>query len=81
MSSTHQICRIYGDYLAAIIETFGDNPFTMRSLQEKGIEFPAGRTHIFFKNSGVLAQHQYGHPSTWVIAGPCREYLRRRSAV
>lgn len=82
MSSTHQICRIYEDYLLAILETFGERPFFIRDLQEKGIEFPAGRTHIFFSNSGVLTPHRHGHPSSWVIAGPCRAYLeRRRSGV
>lgn len=78
MSSTHQICRIYEDYLLAILETFGNNPFTLRGLLEKGIEFPAGRTHIFFWHTGVLKEHQHGHPSTWTIAGPCRAYLEKR---
>ena len=80
MSGTHQICRIYEDYLLAILETFGRRPFFLQDLQEKGIQFPAGRTHIFFWNCGVLTQHRHGRPSSWVIAGPCREYLERRRA-
>jgi len=77
-SSAYRICRIYEDYLLAILETFGKRPFFIRDLQEKGIEFPAGRTHIFFWHRGVLREYQHGHPSSWVITGPCREYLERR---
>jgi hypothetical protein len=78
MSSTHQVCRIYEDFLAAVLETFGGRPFAVRDLHEKGIFFPAGRTFLFFWRCGVLDLYHRGRPSLWVVSGPCRAYLERR---
>jgi len=80
-SGTFQVCRIYEDYLSAILETFGGRPFALRDLREKGITFPGGRTHTFFWRCGVLDLYQRGRPSLWVLSGPCREWLQRRAVV
>lgn len=79
-SSTHQTCRVYEDTLRAILETFGERPFTARDLREKGIVFPSGRTLSFFRVRGVIWMHRYGRPCTWVVTPTCREYLKRREA-
>lgn len=80
-SSTHQTCRVYSDVLLAILETFGERPFTAKDLREKGIEIPNGRTLTFFRVRGVIGMHRYGRPCTWVVTSACRDYLKRRRAL
>lgn len=80
MSSSHQVCRVYSDVLLAILETFGERPFTAAELREKGIEIPNGRTLSFFRVRGVIGMHRYGRPCTWVVTPTCREYLKQRGA-
>jgi len=75
-----QICRIYEDFLAAVVETFGERPFTLQNLKDKGIEFPGRRTLLFFWRRGALDLHRRGRPNSWRVAPACREYLRRRAA-
>jgi hypothetical protein len=79
-SSTHQTCRVYADTLWAILETFGDRPFTAAELQEKGIVIPNGRNLSFFRVRGVIGMHRRGRPCTWVVTSTCKEYLKRREA-
>jgi len=81
-NGTLQTCRLYEDYLAAILETFGQNPFTIQGLREKGIIFPAKKTLHFFRIRKVFVRYERGRPSTWVVSPACREYLaKRRGAV
>lgn len=74
----YQLCRVYEDTLLAVLETFGERPFTAADLREKGIEFPGGRTHIFFWRAGLIRRHQFGRPSSWVLSQMCIDYLTRR---
>ncbi len=57
--------RVYGDFLRAVYETFGNRAFTLQDLQEKGISTGDNRNPSFFRNRGVFELRKRGRPNQW----------------
>jgi hypothetical protein len=78
MSVTHLTCRIYEDFLCALSETYGQKPFTLADLAEKGLHLPGKRTLKFFQLRGVVEVARAGRPHQWRVSAECRAYLEKR---
>lgn len=67
--------RLYGDFLRAVYETFGNRAFTLQDLQEKGISTGDNRNPSFFRNRGVFELRTRGRPYQWGLTQTAIAYM------
>jgi len=68
--------RSYGDLMRAVYETYGDRPFTVRDLAEKGIVLPGGYATLrLLRLRRVLVICRPGRPNIWGLSQAALSYL------
>lgn len=67
--------RLYGDFLRAVYKTFGNRPFTVQDLQERGLSTSDNRNPSFFRNRGVFEKRKIGRPCQWGLSQSAIAYI------